>query len=85
VPDLTRKFKQAQEKLNNLAQRPDNATSLRLYALYKQATKGDASGERPGMFDLVGRAKYDAWAEVKGMSAGDAMQEYIDLADSIQA
>ena len=83
MPDLTKQFKQAQEKMNNLAQRPDNATALRLYALYKQATVGDASGERPGMFDLVRRAKYDAWEEVKGMAANDAMREYIKLAASL--
>jgi len=52
---------------------------LKLYALYKQATKGNVSGERPGGFDFVARAKYDAWSEVQGTSANDAMQRYVDL------
>jgi acyl-CoA-binding protein len=84
MPDLNKKFKQAQDKVNNLDERPDNVTSLRLYALYKQATQGDASGERPGVMDMIRRAKYDAWAEVKGMSANAAMQEYVDLAASLK-
>lgn len=84
MPDLTKQFKQAQDKVNNLEERPDNATSLRLYALYKQATQGNASGERPSPMDMIRRAKYDAWAQVKGMSAADAMQEYVDLADSLE-
>ena len=83
MPDLKAKFQKAQEQVNHLPQRPDNATALRLYALYKQATAGDASGERPGMFDMVRRAKYDAWAEVKGMSAGEAMREYSALAETL--
>jgi diazepam-binding inhibitor (GABA receptor modulator, acyl-CoA-binding protein) len=84
MADLNKKFQQAQDKINNLDDRPDNATSLRLYALYKQATMGDASGGRPPAMDMIRRAKYDAWAAVKGMSTDDAMQEYIDLADSIE-
>jgi len=84
MPDLSKKFKQAQDKINNLDERPDNATSLRLYALYKQATQGDASGERPGALDMIRRAKYDAWAQVKGMGKNDAMQEYINLTDSLE-
>ena len=82
--DIKKQFQQAQDKINNLDERPDNATSLRLYALYKQATQGNASGERPGAMDMIRRAKYDAWAQVKGMSTDDAMQAYIDLADSIE-
>jgi diazepam-binding inhibitor (GABA receptor modulator, acyl-CoA-binding protein) len=84
MPDLNKKFKQAQDKVNNLDERPDNATSLRLYALYKQATQGDVSGDRPGAMDMIRRVKYDAWAQVKGMSANEAMQGYIDLADSLE-
>ena len=55
----------------------DNATLLKLYSYYKQATDGDVKGERPGGFDFVGGAKYDAWSKLKGMSAADAMQNYI--------
>ena len=57
--------------------RPDNATLLKLYSFYKQATDGDVSGDRPGGFDFVGGAKYDAWTKLKGMSADDAMTNYI--------
>lgn len=60
---LKTRFDQAQADVNDLTERPDNNTLLKLYALYKQATQGDASGERPGSFDFVRRAKFDAWAE----------------------
>ncbi len=56
---------------------PGNDTKLRLYALYKQATEGDVTGSRPGMLNLVGRSKYDAWAAVQGMSAEEAQAAYI--------
>ena len=81
---LRDRFAQAQQDVNGLAERPDNDTMLKLYALYKQATKGDAKGERPGGFDFVARAKFDAWSEVKGTSAEDAMQQYIDLVASLR-
>jgi len=80
---LQDRFAQAQQDVNGLSERPDNDTMLKLYALYKQATKGDAKGERPGGFDFVARAKFDAWSEVKGTSAEDAMQQYIDLVASL--
>jgi len=80
---LQDRFAKAQQDVNSLAERPDNDTMLKLYALYKQATKGDAKGERPGGFDFVARAKFDAWSEVKGTSAEDAMQQYIDLVASL--
>ncbi len=81
---LQARFAQAQKDVNDLVQRPDNSTLLKLYALYKQATKGDASGERPGGFDFVARAKFDAWSELNGTSAEDAMQQYIDLVASLR-
>jgi acyl-CoA-binding protein len=59
-------------------------TLLRIYALYKQAGSGDAGGERPGFGDMVGRAKWDAWSGLKGKSAEEAMQEYIDLIESLK-
>ena len=64
--------------------KPSNELKLEFYALYKQATEGDVSGKRPGMMDFVGRAKYDAWAEVKGMSSEQAMQQYIDKLESLK-
>ena len=83
MPDLRARFKQAQQNVNGLAKRPDNLTLLRLYALYKQATIGDADDERPESLDFVRRAKYDAWDEIRGTSADDAMQQYIDLAGKL--
>lgn len=81
---LKNRFVQAQEDVKGLCQRPDNDTMLMLYALYKQATQGDATGERPGGFDFVGRAKFDAWSQIKGTSADDAMKQYIDLVASLR-
>jgi diazepam-binding inhibitor (GABA receptor modulating acyl-CoA-binding protein) len=72
-------FEQALEQVKTLTKRPSNENLLTMYALYKQATDGDVSGARPGMFDLKGQAKYDAWVKQKGKSAEVAMQEYIDL------
>ena len=77
---LETEFKRAQRKMNELPQRPDNNTALRLYALYKQATEGDAHGERPGMMDIIRRAKFDAWDKLEGTTAEDAMRQYVDLA-----
>lgn len=83
MPALQDGFAQAQEDVNGLAERPDNNTLLRLYALYKQATQGDATGERPGGIDFVRAAKFDAWIEITGTSAENAMQPYIDLVASL--
>ena len=83
MPALHDQFAQAQKDVNNLAERPDNETMLKLYALYKQATKGDAAGQRPAGFDFVARAKFDAWSALKGKSPEDAMHEYIALAKTL--
>ncbi len=77
MSDLKARFDQAARDVQELDARPDNATLLQLYALYKQATVGDANGKRPGMLDLVGRAKYDAWERLKGNTADQAMEQYI--------
>jgi len=82
--DLQTRFQQAAAAAQKLASRPDNDTLLQLYALYKQATGGDATGKRPGIFDVMGRAKFDAWAGVKGLSKEAAMQQYIDLVTKLQ-
>ena len=76
---LQAEFEQAVADSKNLPERPDNMTLLKIYALYKQASSGDAQGERPGFTDMVGRAKYDAWESLKGTSQEDAMRQYIDL------
>ena len=84
MADLKSRFDQAVADSKNLPDRPDNPTLLSLYALYKQATQGDADGERPGFSDLVGRAKWDAWNGLNGMSAGAAMQAYAALVESLK-
>ena len=84
MSDLKALFEKAAADSKNLTERPDNDTLLKLYALFKQGTSGDASGKRPGMMDFVGRAKYDAWAEIKGMAGEDAMQKYVDLVNGLQ-
>jgi diazepam-binding inhibitor (GABA receptor modulating acyl-CoA-binding protein) len=84
MPDLQKQFDAAVAQSKNLPERPDNETLLKLYALYKQGAGGDASGSRPGFGDLIGRAKYDAWAKLKGTSKEDAMRQYVDLIDSLK-
>ncbi|MFC0251122.1 acyl-CoA-binding protein [Massilia consociata] len=81
---LQEQFAQAQAESKNLPERPDNMTLLKIYALYKQGSSGDVTGERPGMTDFVNRAKYDAWANLKGTSQEDAMQQYIDLIEELK-
>lgn len=78
-------FKEAKARVEKLPSRPSNDQLLDLYGLYKQATDGDVSGERPGMFDLKGRAKYDAWAKRKGASKDDAMKKYVALVNALEA
>lgn len=75
--DLKAKFEAATVAAKQTKKRPDNPTLLKLYSYYKQATDGDVKGDRPGGFDFVGGAKYDAWAKLTGMSKDDAMQNYI--------
>ncbi|PWF39057.1 acyl-CoA-binding protein [Massilia glaciei] len=81
---LQEQFDQAQADSKSLAERPDNMTLLKIYALYKQASSGDATGSRPGFTDMVGRAKFDAWAALKGTSADEAKQQYIDLIEELK-
>lgn len=77
--DLKQQFEQAAIDVKDLSERPDNDTLLRLYALYKQGSEGDVSGDKPGFFDFVGTAKYEAWAKLKGTKSDEAMQKYVDL------
>ena len=79
MSDLQSRFEQAQAAVHGLAERPDNDTLLRLYALYKQGSEGDVGGDKPGFFDFVGTAKYEAWAKLAGLAPEDAKQQYIDL------
>lgn len=79
MSELQSRFEQAKQDVQGLSERPDNDTLLRLYALYKQGSEGDVSGDKPGFFDFVGTAKYEAWAKLKGTSPDDAKQKYVDL------
>jgi diazepam-binding inhibitor (GABA receptor modulating acyl-CoA-binding protein) len=81
---LKEKFEAAVADSKNLPERPDNMTLLKIYALYKQGSAGDVDGKRPGFTDMVGRAKWDAWNELKGTSTDEAMQQYIDLIESLK-
>jgi acyl-CoA-binding protein len=81
---LQEQFEQAQADSKNLSERPDSGTLLKLYSLYKQGSSGDAEGKRPGMTDMIGRAKFDAWAALKGTSTDEAMQQYIDLIEELK-
>ena len=83
MTDLKKKFEAAAANSKNLSERPDNATLLKIYALYKQGTAGDNEEKKPGFTDMVGRAKWDAWNGFKGTSSDDAMQQYVDLIESL--
>lgn len=84
MSNLSADFEKAVADSKNLPEKPDNATLLNIYALYKQATAGDVEGKRPGFTDMVGRAKFDAWAALKGKSGDEAKQSYIDLIESLK-
>ncbi len=84
MANLKAQFEQAVADSKSLPEKPDNQTLLQIYSLYKQATEGDVQGKRPGFTDMVGRAKYDAWAAVKGKAGDAAMQEYVDLIEGLK-
>jgi len=81
---LDQEFEKTAASAQTLPERPDNDTMLKLYALYKQGSKGDVTGEKPGFFDFVGVAKYEAWEKLKGLDQEQAKQQYIDLVNSLQ-
>ena len=82
MSDLKSRFDAAVAQSKNLSERPDNATLLKIYGLYKQGTVGDNTEKKPGFGDMVGRAKWDAWNGLKGTSQADAQQQYVDLSAS---
>ena len=84
MAELQKQFDQAVIDSKGLPEKPDNMTLLKLYALYKQASSGDADGKRPGFDDMVGRAKWDAWNGLAGKSSDEAKQEYVDLVESLK-
>ena len=85
MADLQAQFEQAAKDVQSLPERPDNDTLLRLYALYKQGSEGDVTGAKPGFFDFVGTAKYEAWTKLKGTSQDEARQKYVDLVKKLTA
>lgn len=84
MSDLKDRFEKAVAESKSLPARPDNQTLLKIYALFKQSTEGDNTGKRPGFTDIVGRAKFDAWKGLEGTSNEQAMQNYIDLIESLK-
>ena len=85
MSDLDKRFAAAQAAAKGLRDRPDNETLLELYSYFKQASEGDVAGERPGAFDFVARAKYDAWAARKGMKQDVAKRGYVKLVDHLRS
>ena len=85
MSDLKEKFEEAVAFVKSSKGNPTNEMKLQMYSLFKQATDGDATGKRPGMLDMVNRAKYDAWAKIKGTGATDAMQNYIDKIEEFKS
>ena len=83
MSDIENLFEAATAAAKNLDERPDNDTLLQLYALYKQGSEGDVSGDKPGFFDFGGVAKYEAWEKFQGVDQDDAKQQYIDLVKSL--
>lgn len=83
MTDLKAKFEAAVANSKSLTERPDNGTLLKIYGLYKQASAGDNTDKKPGFADMVGRAKWDAWNGFQGTSSEAAMQQYIDLIESL--
>ena len=84
MADIKKKFEAASQDIKKLTKRPDDEDMLRLYALYKQGTDGDVTGDRPGSFAFVERAKYDAWAKLKGTEATKAQESYIKLVERLK-
>ncbi len=76
---LAEEFERAAAAAKSLPERPDDSTMLRLYALYKQGSSGDVQGDKPGFFDFVGVAKYEAWEKLSGTAQEEAQQQYVDL------
>lgn len=85
MSDLANRFQVAQNEVVELNEAPDVQTKLKLYALYKQASEGDVTGERPSAIQFVAQAKFDAWSKLAGLASEQAMQDYIDLVELLKA
>jgi diazepam-binding inhibitor (GABA receptor modulating acyl-CoA-binding protein) len=83
MTEINSRFEQASIAAKSLPERPDNDTMLQLYSLYKQGSAGDVSGSKPGFFDFVATAKYEAWEKIKGLSQDDAKNQYVDLVQNL--
>lgn len=84
MADLEKLFSKAAADAKQLPDRPDNETMLKLYSLFKQGSEGDVSGEKPGFFDFVATAKYEAWENLSGMEPDEAKQKYVDLVNRLR-
>ena len=84
MSDLNATFEDAVKNSTSISERPDNATLLKIYGLYKQATDGDNETKKPSFTDMVARAKWDAWAKLEGTTPDEAKQIYIDLIESLK-
>lgn len=82
--ELHQRFEQAVADSKNLSERPDPMTLLKIYGLYKQASAGGVTGERPGMTEMVARAKWDAWNNLKGTTRDEAMERYVGLIEELK-
>lgn len=83
--DLQKQFEEAVTNSKTLSEKPSNDVLLQLYSLYKQATAGDVNTDPPSNpFDFVNKAKHDAWVSIKGKSKQDAMQEYVNLVNTLK-
>ena len=84
--DIKAQFEQAIADSKSLSEKPSNETLLQLYSLYKQSTVGDANEENApaNPFDFVNKAKYEAWAALKGKTSEEAMQEYVGLVEKLK-
>lgn len=83
MTEINSRFEQASIAAKSLPERPDNDMMLQLYSLYKQGSAGDVSGAKPGFFDFVATAKYEAWEKIKGLSQEDAKNQYVDLVQNL--
>ncbi|MCU0278583.1 MAG: acyl-CoA-binding protein [Candidatus Nanopelagicales bacterium] len=80
---MSDQFEASVARVKELSEDPGNDVKLKLYALYKQATEGDVQGKRPGFTNPVGRAKYDAWAALVGLTQDEAKVQYSEIADAL--
>lgn len=83
MSETAQQFEQAAVAAKSLPEKPDNTTLLKLYALYKQGSAGDVTGEKPGFMDFVGSAKYEAWSKLRGVPPEQAQKDYIELVSKL--